>query len=255
MEESTRKRSLKTIERMIRVIDTLQRCGSCGVTDIANELDISPATAHNYLSTLEQNEFVVKKDSKYRLGLRFLNVGGYVRDQFDVLPLAESKVKQIAEDTDERAQFLVEEHGQAVVICKETSSNAVVADTAVGKTSYLHASAAGKAILSKTADDRIDAIIDRWGLPELTENTIVNRDELFQELSKIREQGYAYNNEESIVGLRSVGVPVVTSDGDVLGGISVSGPANRMKGDWYRKEIPNLLLGAANEIELKSTYG
>lgn len=254
MKDSGEKRSLKTIERMISIVNTLQERGGCGVTDVSNELDMSPATVHNYLSTLEQNRFVVKEDSEYRLGLRFLNIGGYVRDQYDILPLAEPKVKQIAEETDERAQLLVEEHGRAVVLCKETSPNAVVADTVVGKTSYLHASAAGKAILSKIPDDRVDAIIDRWGLPEQTENTIVNREELFKELSEIRKQGYAYNNEESIKGLRAVGVPVVAPDKGVLGGISVSGPANRMKGDWYRKEIPNLLLGEANEIELKSAY-
>lgn len=254
MKNSDQKRSLKTIERMIRVIDTLQECGGGGITDIANELDMPVATVHNYLSTLEQNKFVVKEGTEYRLGLRFLNIGGYVRGQYDVLPLAEPKVKQVAEETGERAQLLVEEHGQAIVLSKETSKNAVVADTIIGKTSYLHASAAGKAILSETSDQRIEAIIDRWGLPKFTDNTIVNREDLFQELSEIREQGYAFNDEESIEVLRSVGVPVVASDGTVLGGLSVSGPANRMKGDRYRDEIPNLLRGTANEIELKSTY-
>lgn len=255
MTEQSEKRSLKTIDRMMLIIDTLQEKGGGGVTEIANELNLSPATVYNYLSTMEQNQLVVKGDDEYRLGLAFLNIGGYVRDQYEILSLAEPKVDQIAEQTGERAQLLVEEHGQAVVICKETSPNAVVADTVIGKTSYLHASAAGKAILSALPDERVEEIIERWGLPGRTENTITDREELFEELSTIHSRGYAFNDEESIAGLRSAGVPVVAPDGAVIGGLSVSGPTHRMKGASYREEIPNTLLGAANEIELKLTYG
>lgn len=247
-------RSLKTIDKTVAIVEALQKNDGGGVTEIAQLLGFSPTTVYNHLSTLKKHRFVVQDGDEYRLALRFLNVGEYARDQYDVLSLVEPKLDEIAVETTERAQFLLEEHGRAVVVCKETSPSAVVADTVVGKTSFMHASAAGKAILSVMEDVRVDEIVDRWGLPKLTENTITDRTELFGELAEIRSTGYAFNDEESIAGLRSVGVPILACDDTVLGGLSVSGPAHRMEGSRYFDEIPKMLLGAVNEIELKNAY-
>lgn len=254
MEERTTGRSLKTIDKTVAIVEALQENNGGGVTEIAGMLDFSPATVHNHLSTLKKHRLVVQDGDEYRLGLRFLNVGGYARDQYNVLSLVEPKLEEIAEETTERAQFLLEEHGRAIVVEKETSPNAVVADTVIGKTSFMHASAAGKAMLSAMDDARVERIVDRWGLPKRTENTITERDALFREVSEIRSTGYAFNDEESIVGLRAVGVPVIDPHDTILGGLSVSGPAHRMHGSRYDEEIPKLLLGAVNEIELKNRY-
>lgn len=254
MAQQTTGRSLKTIDKTVAIVDALQKNDGGGVTELAQRLGFSPTTVYNHLSTLKKHRFVVQEGDEYRLALRFLNVGEYARDQYDVLSLVEPKLEEIAAETTERAQFLLEEHGRAIVVCKETSPNAVVADTVVGKTSFMHASAAGKAILSAMEDGRVDEIVDRWGLPRLTENTITDQTELFQELEEIRSTGYAFNDEESIEGLRSVGVPILACDDTVLGGLSVSGPAHRMEGSRYSNEIPKMLLGAVNEIELKNAY-
>lgn len=254
MEDDTTPRTLKTIERTVQLIEVLYERGGGRVTELSEELGLSPASVYNYLETLEQNRFVAKDGAQYRLSLRFLNIGGKVRHQHPTYKLAKSKVSQISRKTGERAQLMVEEHGRGIVICTETGENAVVTDTFVGKVSYLHASAAGKAILSQFDEASVAAVIDRWGLPKFTENTINTEEALVEELAEIRERGYAFNDEESIMGLRVVGVPIVDKNSTVLGALSVSGPTHRLKGDTYRQEIPEILLGAANEIELNITY-
>lgn len=245
---------LQTIDRTVQVVEVLRDRGGAGVTEVAEELDLSPATVYNHLSTLRANRFVVKEGDQYRLGLRFLSVGGHVRTEHEALRYAEQKVADLAERTGERAQFLVEEHSRGIVICKKTGPNAVPADTVLGKTSQLHASAAGKAILSALPPDETRAILERQDLTAVTANTVTDPESMAAELEEIEERGYAFNDEESIEGLRSVGVPIVTTDGQVLGALSVSGPSNRLKGDWFWEEIPDALLGAANEIELKVAY-
>jgi len=245
---------LQTIDRTVRVVEVLRDRGGAGVTEIAEKLDLSPATVYNHLSTLQANRFVVKEGKDYRLGLRFLSVGGHVRTEHGVLRHAEEKVADLAERTGERAQFLVEEHSRGIVICKKTGPNAVPADTVLGKTSRLHASAAGKAILSALPPDETEAVLERHDLIAVTANTVTDPESMMAELEEVEDRGYAFNDEESIEGLRSVGVPIVASEGDVLGALSVSGPSDRLKGDWFREDIPDTLLGAANEIELKVTY-
>ena len=100
---------------------------------------------------------------------------------------------------------------------------------------------------------RHDEIIGR-GLERQTQHTIVDPDALRTELDEIRERGYAFNIEESTNRLHAVGAPVTLPDGRVLGAISVSGPSHRMKGDRLEHEIPDLLLGIVNELELNIMY-
>ena len=247
-------RSLKTIERTVEIVDLIQEMDGARVSELAEALDVSPGTVHAYLSTLENSRYLVKEGDEYHIGLRFLSVGGYASNRKSSYRFIHQKVKELADMTEERAQFIVEEHGRGIHIHVGSSPSAVQADARVGKEVSLHASAAGKSILAHLDEHRIDEIVERWGLPALTDNTISTRDELTEELQTIRERGYSFNRCESIKSLRAVGVPVRKQDGSVLGALSVSGPANRLRGELYEEEIPRQLLGVANEIELKIQY-
>lgn len=96
-------------------------------------------------------------------------------------------------------------------------------------------------------------IIDEQGLPALTENTITEVDKLLDELDKIEETSISYNRQENTEGLHAVAVPVNGPDG-VFGALGVSGPAHRMRGARFESEIPDLLLGSSNELELRIEY-
>jgi len=247
--------TLSTIERGFEVVRTLRQMSGARVTELAEELDMAPSTAHKYLATLAQERFVVKEGDEYHVGLEFLDLGTYAKNRKKGYRLSVPKVREIAEETGERAQFVVEEYGRGIYLHTEASeARAVLIDRRAGIRRYLHSSAAGKAILANLPEHRVDEIIDEHGLPAETEHTITDREELREELARIRETNVSYNNEESVDGLRAVGVPVHGADGLVLGSLSVSGPSNRLKGSLYREEIPDLLLGHANEIELNIRY-
>ena len=247
-------RSLATVERAIAVVEAVESLDGAGVSDVAAHLDLPPSTAHGYLSTLERNRFLVKEGGTYHIGMRFLHLGGYASERKPAYRFAKRKVKELAAETGERTQFIVEEHGRGTYLYTETGDSAVQIDARIGKENYLHASAAGKAILASLPRDRVDEIVEAWGLPRVTENTITDRAELDAELEAVRERGYGFNEDESVVGLCAVGVPVTGDDGEVLGALSVSAPSNRMQGEYFTEEVPRLLLGAANEVELNITY-
>jgi len=254
MDEHGSTRTLKTIETAVEVIDTIQDLDGARVSEVADELGLAQSTVHGYLSTLEANRYLIKKGDEYHIGLKFLNVGGYASHRGESYKYASQKVRELAAETGERAQFIVEEHGRGIYLHTETGNEAVQIDARIGKENYLHASSAGKVILAKLPRSRVERILDRWRLPEFTENTITSREKLYKELEEVRDRGFAFNKEESVSGLRAVGVPVMTPQGDVLGAISVSGPSNRLQDDWFHHELPKLLLGTVNEIELKISY-
>jgi DNA-binding IclR family transcriptional regulator len=240
---------------MFEVIDVLRDLDGARVIELAEELDVVPSTAHKYLATLEAENCVIKEGDEYHIGLEFLDIGTYAKYRKRGYRLCTQKVAEIAKETGERVQFVVEEHGLGIYVDTEaTDENAVMIDRRDGVHRHLHATAAGKAILAELPEHRVAEIIVQHELPAETDRTITSRDALYDELEEIRETGIAFNDEESVEGLRAIGVPVFQPNGLVLGAFSMSAPSNRLQGSRYREEVPNILLGHANEIELNLRY-
>ncbi|WP_255197799.1 IclR family transcriptional regulator [Halorarius litoreus] len=246
--------TVKSAVTLLTVVEGLRELDGARVTELADHLDIGKSTVHRHLSTLEAHEYVVKEGDEYHLGLRLLGLGEYVRERSPVYAMARPIVDQLAEETEERALFMTEEHGRAIYLYRGVGAHAVRTNSTTGTRRYLHTIAGGKAMLAHLPEERVDAIIDRWGLPAETENTVTDREALAAELERIRERGVAFNREECIQGLQAVAAPVLGPDGSVVGALSVSGPTHRMKGEWLEEEIPDLLLGSANELELNLEY-
>lgn len=247
--------TLSTIHRAFEVIDILQELNGARVSEVANELDVALSTAHKYLATLKAERCVIKEGDEYHVGMEFLDIGAYAKYRKKGYRVCAQKVQEIAEETSERVQFVVEEHGLGIYLeMKAADRNAVMTDRRDGVHRNLHSTAAGKAILSQYREGRVNEIIDEHGLPAETEQTITDREALHEELDRVRDERTAYNDEESVDGLRSVGVPVIQPNGLVLGAFSVSAPSNRIRGSQFREEVPNIMLGHANEIELNLRY-
>lgn len=245
--------TLKSAEKMFSIIECLQRHGETGVTEISGETGFPKSTVHAHLTTLEQNDYVVKDDGCYRLGLRFLEHGMRARDQLLVSQVASSTLKQVAEETGEMVWLVVEEHGLGVYVKKAVGERAVQTHPRMGKRLHLHYLAAGKSILAELPKERVRAIVDRHGLPQRSEATITDSELLFEELESITDRGVAFNRGEELRGVRAVGAPIV-HDGTVWGSISVAGPTERMTGERFNELLPEIVLGATNEIELRLAY-
>lgn len=245
---------VKTAETAFEILETLKRLDGAGISAVAAETGLAKSTVHRHLHTLERQEWVVRRGDLYRVGFRFLEFGEHARTRKRGYGMAKEKVAELAEETDERAQFLVEEHGRGVYIFREWGRKAVQTDPGIGKRAPMHATAAGKAILAHAPEWAVEAVLERRTLDRYTDQTITARPRLFEEFERIRERGYAINDEEKLEGVRAVGVAVREPNGQVLGGLSVSAPSNRLKGDRLTDEIPDLLRGVASELELNLAH-
>ncbi|MGB9954731.1 IclR family transcriptional regulator (plasmid) [Haloarcula marismortui] len=246
--------TLTTTENTIRIVDELREMDGAGVTEVANRVGISKSTAHDHLNTLRQHDLVVKDDGQYHVGLGFFGLGEHARRRHEIYEVARPEIDDLARETGELANLMVEEHGKGVYLYRSRGENAVTLDTDTGMRRYLHRTALGKAILSQLPETKVDEIIDRHGIPESTQNTITDRNELFDELRKIESEGIARCNQERVEGLQCVAAPVTSDGGRVLGAISVAVPTTRMHDGAFRETIPELVLQAANVIEINVTY-
>lgn len=244
---------VKSARTLFDVIEGVEELESAGVSELAEHLDLAVSTVHDHLTTLVELGYVLKDDRTYRLGLKFLQLAESARYNLEAYPLVMPYLKKIADQTGESAWFVVEEDGLAVYVAKVRGERGVETANRIGRRSLLHYHAGGKAILAHLSRERVRAIVDRHGLPGLTENTITDLPALFDALEVIRDRGYAQNDNEEIVGTRSVAAPILVED-RVLGAISIGGPANRIKGDRFERDLPDLVTGVTNEIELKVQY-
>lgn len=255
MTESERsKRTLKSVATTFEILERMVETDGCGVTEIANDLDIPKSTAHRYLSTLRDCGYAVRDDSRYYISLAFKKFVDHVYERERVYAIAEQKVQVLADQTGERVQYVDYEHFEGIPVHRSIGDNAVQIRDSIGRRLPLHSTAVGKCILAYESEDYVEACIENLDHIKMTPYTITDIDELHEELEEVRQVGYAFNEDENIEGLRAVGVPILTADDDPLGAISISGPMNRLTKSTFREEYPDLLLGVANEIELTIQY-
>lgn len=247
-------RPMNSAKKLFTIVEELRERNGARVSELATSLDLPKSTIHRHLKTLEELEYVMKTGDIYHVGSQFLYVGTAVHNRETAYAYIEPLIKELATETDERAQFMIEEHGYMVYVHRETGNHAVQTDTQLGKQMPIHATSGGKAILAEMTDGEVEDIIERHGLPKITENTITDEGRFHEELQEIRKNGVSYNDQEYIDDLRSVSVPVIKPNGQPLGAIGISGPLNRFKGDYYRQELPDKLLGVVNEVELNMKY-
>lgn len=251
--DSESPRLLQTVTRAFDVIDALQRLDGAGVTQLATELDMAKSSVYNYLRTLEDRRFVVRDGDTYRLSYRFLHIGEYVRGYAPVYVHGTDELDMLAHDTGRYAHLATEQHGLGVDLYKAKGQEAIgtrYQRSKFRRPDYLHYSATGKAILAHLPAERVEWILDEYGLVERTDATITDPDALFDELEQIREQGYSVNREEEIEGIRAVGAPILTPSGEVLGSVSISGPAHRMRTPEYEEEMVAAITDTANRIQV-----
>jgi len=241
-------------ETSFAIAEQLKAKEQTGVSELADQLDLSKSTVHNHLQTLRQLGYVVKEDGQYRLGLQFLGLGDRARQRHDLYHVAKPETDSLVEAVGERAQVMVEENAVGIYIYQSLADQAVRTDSHIGTVVDLHATSVGKAYLAHLPEEHLERILDQADLGEQTPNTLTDRATLRAELDEIADRGYAFNDEERTVGMRAVGAPILSDDDRVLGGISVSGPTTRMNGSWYREEIPDMVTQSARVIGIKATY-
>lgn len=246
--------SVQTAQTLFDVIQCIKAGEGMSLSAIAGELDYAKSTVHRHLRTLDHLGYVVERDDGYHVSLRFLDIGDTARKSYTGYKLVSNKVEEIANETGERAQFFVEENCEAVYLARSVGERAVRTDPGIGSRIPLYAASAGKAILAELPENELFDIIERIEFTPVTEHTITDRDELLAELEAVRDRGYAFNREESLRGTHASGVAICGPEGDVIGGLSVTGPSHRLKGERFKTELPNLLLGAANELELNIAH-
>lgn len=245
--------TIKSLESGLAILKKLNQDGGQTASDIAESMDVSVSTAYRYLNTLFQEEFLVRRNGEYRISLLFLQFSRNARAEYEGLEMVQRKVEELAEETGERAQFMVPEFDFAVCLCHAMGEKAVRLNLQIGDRNPLHTVSHGKVILAHRSAEEVEQYL-RNELMAITSETITDPEALRDEIAETRERGYGLSDEEYMNNIHAVAVPVTRQDGSLYGAIGVAGPSHRMDEDRIQGEIVDLLEGTASEITLNLEY-
>ncbi|WP_136689187.1 IclR family transcriptional regulator [Halorhabdus amylolytica] len=240
-------KTIQSVENAIEIIQYISDNDNATLTSIADDINISVSTTHYYLNTLHSNNILRKTDKGYELGYKILEYGGEIKHENDLYMAAKPLMDDISLEIDLPVYLGIEDRMKIVHIgIAYVGRNSIVGDYD-GKRTDFHSAALGKAILAYLPNDRQNEIINDLDYPEFTDKTITDPQNLQSDLNRVREKGYAINDEEDFQGWKGIAVPIILEN-SVEGAISVAGPKSKI--DNRKEDILQLLREAKDEIEL-----
>lgn len=251
--DDTNGSAIRSVDISCTIVEALEEGGPAGVTALAERLDHSKSTIHDHLATLRKNRLVIRENDTYRLGLRFERLSHHAKNQYCDYSIVQEAVDELAAETGERAQFGGEDYGKLIYVYRTDNNPDVTRPYRPDIEEPLHCTALGKAMLAHMPRDRVDEIVDEHGLETRTSNTITEYDELVAELDRVRDQGYAIDDEELANGMRCVAAPIL-DDEAIVGSIGVFGSASRFTDDRLERKLTDQVRQAANLVEINSMF-
>jgi IclR family KDG regulon transcriptional repressor len=192
---------------------------------IARRIGVSEPTAHKLVLNLEAAGLLERNpwSGHYQLPIATWELGARALRGVDPWHEIRPHLERLQEETGATATAATLKGARAVFVEHVRNDG-----SALGRAFPAHATALGKVLLAHLEIPQLDALVAEFGLEPWTERTITDRDDLVAELERIRERGYAIEDEEYDVGLRSIAAPVRDHTGQVVAALGVLGPADRL---------------------------
>ncbi|GAA3955181.1 allantoin degradation transcriptional regulator AllR [Actinomadura viridis] len=217
---------VRSLERTFELLEHLADAGGeMALSELTEVSGLPMPTIYRLMRTLVNQGYVRQQPSKrYALGPRLIRLGEGASRLLG--SWARPALARLVDEVGETANMAVLEGDVAVYVAQVPSRHSMRMFTEVGRRVQPHCTGVGKALLAQLPDARVREILGRTGMEAHTPTTFTDQDALLAELKRIRERGYAVDDEEQEIGVRCVAVPLPGAP--ALTALSVSGPSARM---------------------------
>ncbi len=215
---------------------------------VSRELGMNAATAHRFLTTLEEiGALVSHRRGCYALGLEIVELGRLAESINPLATIVQPVISDVSRELNESAMACRLGRGGPVCIATVVAARPISVSVKVGEVLELHASAHGKVWLASLRDDEIRERFQNDSLPAFSANTLTDFGKLREEIELVRKRGYAQNRGEHESYIGAVAVPVKNKEGETILSLSVFGMVDRFDDDLIRRARKQLT-SAANQI-------
>jgi IclR family KDG regulon transcriptional repressor len=223
-----------------------------GLSDISARAGLHQSTVFRLLVTLSASGFIEqnRQTGRYRLGPAALSLGQAFMRHSDLRQIAEFPLASLRDRSGETVHLATLDRAEIIYLEKLPGLHPIgLMSSRVGDRSPAHCTGLGKALLAHEPEPLIREYF-KAGLRAFTPRTITHIGTLLRELEKVRQSGYAVDDEEHEVGVVCVAAPVSDSR-RVVAAISVAGPAERIREEDRDSKLTEQVLAAADEVSAK----
>lgn len=234
----TNRPCVQVIERLFHVLEVLAAHPEpVSLKDISEHTGLHPSTAHRILNDLALGRFVERPEAGYyRLGMRLLELGNLVKDRLSVRDAALGPMRELCRHIRQQVNLSIRQGDEIVYVERaqgELTGMQVV--RAIGSHNPLHLTSVGKLFLAADDPQRVRAYAARTGLMGRTRNSITQLPALERELQTCRQLGVARDDEELEMGVRCMAAGIYDDQGQLVAGLSISAPSDRLDDNWLPK--------------------
>ena len=241
-------RCVQSVVKAMAVLDCLAaHKGPMSLGELSAALHTPKASVHGLLAALRQNGVVEQgeADGKYRLGIRLFEYGCIVSSSWDVVGCSREQMHHIALQTGNSVFLSTLEGDSALTIETVEATGAFRIVSEQGSRMPLHSTSQGKLLLAHLPAGERRALLQHLQLTAYTPHTITSTDGLEADFDAILQRGYAVEDGEYRIGLRSVSAPIRDVTGKVCAAIGVVGMFRRVRSEEFEQARDLVIAGAA----------
>jgi len=218
------------------------------VAEVARHTRLTRAATRRYLLTLVANGYADFDGKRFQLTSRVLRFGHAYISSVPLPQIAQPIVEELGHRTDESIALSVLEGTESLTIATSAARRILGIFTRVGTHLPALSTATGRVLIAGKPDDAIKDILRSTQIEKLTPKTKTTSDQIWDEIRRIRQFGYALNDEEIEVGLRVIAVPVRESGGNVIASMCVSTYSGRYEVRQLTEKFLQPLLDASERL-------
>jgi DNA-binding IclR family transcriptional regulator len=227
---------INSVEKAVRVLELLADKDELSVTKVAEYLGLNRPSSHRFLATLRELGYVERNaESRYQLTFKMLELGMKKANRFEIRRVARPFMQELASMYNETVNLGFFDGRDIVHLDKIDSREILRMDPGIGMRAPAYCTALGKSILAFLPREDLRAYLESVALESHTPKTFCSKEELVDELERVRRQEFSVDDEELSQGLRCVAAPVFDYSGYPRYSLSVSGPTGRMTYDRIRQ--------------------
>ncbi|CAJ1002408.1 MULTISPECIES: IclR family transcriptional regulator [Bacillales] len=248
---------IQAVERALKILDLFdEQVTELKITEISERMQLHKSTVHSLLKTLQVHGYIDQnpENGKYRLGMKLFERGHYVIHGLDIRKIAKRYLVDLSMKTGQTTHLVILDDKEGVYIDKVEGPMATILYSRIGRRIPVHSSAVGKVLVAFLPEEELRYILDGYQYVPQTPNTITNEQAFRQELEKVRQAGYAVDNQENEPGVRCIAVPIRNHKGQVVAAVSISTLVSRVD-DHMLMEFLGMLKPAAEEMSQQMGYG
>jgi IclR family transcriptional regulator, KDG regulon repressor len=226
-----------------------------GVSELSRRLGLSKSTVHRLLTTLAAEHLIEPNPltGRYRLGIKLYELGTVVSTHVELHEAVAMYIDDLRTRTGETVHVGILDGSEVVYIERRESLRTLRHMVDLGHRNFASCTACGKVLLAHLPEAELDRILSSAPLPARTPRSITDPSRLRDELSLVRQRGYAENVTESAPDTASVGAPIFDNAGRAVAAISVAGPVSRLV-ETTRRRYATVVLDTAARISEQLGY-